>query len=148
MSTKEKALYFVAVKILLRDGENLLLIKDVFNDGWDIPGGRLTHSEFETPLLDVLARKMHEELGDNVRYDVDPVPKVHFRHQRIEAETGEVVRIFALGYEARYCGGTPVMGAHMDRYEWVNINAFDPAQYLRGGWLKGIEEYISLARNE
>ncbi|MEX0918303.1 MAG: NUDIX hydrolase [Candidatus Paceibacterota bacterium] len=142
MGTKEKALYFVAVKILLRDGDKLFLIKDVFDDGWDLPGGRIKHDEFDTPLLDIISRKMNEEVGTEVRYEIDPTPKVYFRHRRIEAETGEPVQIFALGYEATYRGGEPVMGDHMDRYEWVDVHTFTPETYLRGGWLKGVQEYL------
>ena len=62
-SLKEKDLYFVAVKALLRKGDKLLITKDIFKDGWDIPGGRIKPEEFETPLPDVMERKIREELG-------------------------------------------------------------------------------------
>ena len=143
MSTLEKDTYFVAVKVLLRDGDKLFLIKDIFNDGWDIPGGRIKKDEFETPLLDIVERKMKEEVSDEVKYEIDPVPKVYFRHERFEEGIDKTVRIFALGYEAKYLGGEPKMGEYMDRYEWVDVSKFKPEDYLRGGWLKGVKEYLN-----
>jgi|GEM_PF-2006610 len=50
-----KDVYFVAVKVLLRRGNELLITHDVF-DNWDIPGGRLKPDEFSAPLEDVIAR--------------------------------------------------------------------------------------------
>ena len=147
MSTKEKEQWFVAVKVFLRDDDKLLIIKDVFDDGWDLPGGRIKKDEFETPLLDIVRRKMNEEVGESVQYDINPQPKVFFRHERVEAETGEIVRIFALGYEAMYEGGEISLGKHMGAYEWIDVHAFEPKDYFRGGWLKGVEEYLELARN-
>lgn len=64
MSTAEKERRFVAVKVFLRDGDKLLILKDKFNDGWDLSGGRIKKDEFETPLLDVVKRKMVEEVGE------------------------------------------------------------------------------------
>jgi predicted RNA-binding protein len=41
MSAKEKERWFVAVKVFLRDGDKLLILKDIFDDGRDLPGGRI-----------------------------------------------------------------------------------------------------------
>lgn len=146
MSTQEKEQWFVAVKMFLRDGENLLILKDIFDDGWDLPGGRIRKNEFETPLPDIVARKMREEVGKEVVYKLNETPKIFFRHERTEAETGETVRIFAIGYEATYTSGTVTLGKHMDRYEWVDAKIFNAKDYFRGGWLKGVEEYQTLQK--
>ncbi len=137
----ERDLYFVAVKLLLRDGNKLLITHDVFGD-WDIPGGRIRKNEFEAPLESVINRKVKEELGSDVKYKLGK-PKVFFRHERKEQLLGEIVRIFAIGYEANYLSGEIQLGNHHDRYEWVNVKTFKPEQYFIGGWLKGIQEYTS-----
>lgn len=134
-----KDTYFVAAKVLLRRGDSLLLTHDVFGD-WDIPGGRIKPDEFETPIEDIIARKMHEELGEDVQYNLGD-PRVTFRHKRIEHSTNQEARIFAVGYEAEYISGDIVLGANHDNYEWVNVKTFEPGNYLTGGWLKGILEY-------
>src|ERR1700710_2668678 len=91
-----KALCFVAVKALVRRGPELLITHDVFGD-WDLPGGRLRVEDFDSPLEDVLRRKLSEELGAGFSYDVGR-PTVFFRHQRTEATpVGSEALIFAIG---------------------------------------------------
>jgi len=144
MGEPEKDLYFVAVKLLLRDGDKLLITHDIFGD-WDLPGGRIRKDEFDKPLEAVIERKINEELGPRVRYELDK-PKVFFRVERAENSLGgEKVRIFAVGYEAKYLGGEVGLGDHHDRMEWVDINSFEPEAYFTGGWLKGVQEYKELA---
>ncbi|HVX58403.1 MAG TPA: NUDIX domain-containing protein [Candidatus Saccharimonadales bacterium] len=146
MSESERDLYFVAVKLLLRDGDKLLITHDIFGS-WDIPGGRIKKFEFEAPLEEVIKRKMKEEIGEDVKYTVGPV-KVFFRHERKEMKIGELVRIFAIGYEGKYLGGEVRLGDHHDKYEWVDIKTFQPEDYFTGGWLKGIKEYQDIAKSE
>jgi 8-oxo-dGTP pyrophosphatase MutT (NUDIX family) len=144
MGEPEKDLYFVAVKLLLRDGDKLLITHDIFGD-WDLPGGRIRKDEFDKPLEAVIERKIKEELGPGVRYELG-APKVFFRVERAEHSLGgEKVRIFAVGYEAKYLGGEVGLGDHHDRMEWVDINSFEPEAYFTGGWLKGVQEYKELA---
>jgi 8-oxo-dGTP diphosphatase len=137
----DKDLYFVAVKLLLRDRNKLLITHDVFGD-WDIPGGRIKKDEFEAPLEAVIKRKVQEELGPDIKYKLGP-PKVFFRHERKEQRLGEIVRIFAIGYEAEYQEGEIQLGNHHDKLEWVDVKSFEPEDYFTGGWLKGVQEYIS-----
>lgn len=138
--------YFVAMKVLLRDGDKLLITHDIFGD-WDIPGGRIRASEFESSLESVIERKMHEELGENVKYQIGE-PRVFFRVARIEQATGEEVHIFAVGFEAQYLGGDIKLGEHHDRMEWVDVKTFEPGEYFSGGWLKGISEYKAQITSE
>ncbi len=138
----DKDLYFVAVKLLLRDGDKLLITHDVFGD-WDIPGGRIKKDEFNAPLEAVIKRKIKEELGPGVKYKLGKT-RVFFRHERKEQRLGEMVRIFAIGYEADYLGGEIQLGDHHDKSEWVDINGFKPEQYFTGGWLKGVQEYLKV----
>ena len=136
-----KDLYFVAVKLLLRRNNELLITHDIFGS-WDIPGGRIKPDEFEVPLEEVVARKMDEELGSKVNYELGK-PVVFFRHERIEKSTNEPVRIFALGYEAKYLDGEVQLGSNHDKYEWVDFASFKPEEYFTGGWLKGLQEYLT-----
>lgn len=138
----EKDLYFVAVKLLLRDGNKLLITHDIFGD-WDLPGGRIRKDEFGKPLKKVIGRKMHEELGGDVKYQVGS-PVVFFRVERKEHNRdGQLVRIFAVGYEAQYAGGKITLGDHHDKMEWVDVDIFKPGEYFTGGWLEGVKEYLA-----
>ncbi len=138
----EKDLYFVAVKLFLRDEDKLLIAHDVFGC-WDLPGGRIRKEEFNTPLESVIKRKMTEELGSQVVYELGAA-KVFFRVERPEHSLGgRLARIFAVGYDAKYLGGDVQLGRHHDRKEWVDVRTFNPDDYFTGGWLTGVKEYLS-----
>jgi 8-oxo-dGTP pyrophosphatase MutT (NUDIX family) len=142
MEAYDKDLYFVAVKLLIRDGDKLLITHDVFGF-WDLPGGRIKKDEFGTSLPAVIKRKMREELGEDFRYSVGE-PTVFFRVEREEhGLDNKKVRIFAVGYNARYEGGEIRLGDHHDQYEWVDVKSFKPEDYFVGGWLEGVKEYLA-----
>ncbi len=139
-----KDLYFVAVKVFLENEKGEFLItKDSFGC-WDIPGGRLRPEDFDVALEDVIARKMKEELGDEITFELGE-PVVHMRHERDEiVEEGETrkVRIFAVGYRAALQSGEIKLGKNHEGQIWVDPKTFDPSEYFTGGWLSGVEEYI------
>lgn len=137
---EQKDTYFVAVKALLRRGDDLLITHDIFGD-WDIPGGRIKPDEFDTPMQDVVRRKLSEELGADVSYKLGE-PKVFFRHERVERSTGQKARIFAVGYEAEYSSGRIILGGNHDEFRWVDTNNFVPDKFFTGGWLLGLKEYL------
>ncbi len=143
---EEKELYFVAVKVFLEDDFGKFLItKDKFGD-WDIPGGRLREMDFDISLDDVVARKMKEELGEELKYNLGE-PTVFMRHERNEFlpdGSRDLRRIFAVGYRAKYLGGEILLGTNHEKYEWVSKKDFNPEGYFTGGWLKGVKEYLSL----
>lgn len=142
-----KDLYFVAVKLFLRDGDKLLITHDVW-DAWDLVGGRLRREDFATPLEQVVKRKVTEELGEKVQYKLGR-PIVFFRHERKEAGLdGQLVRIFAVGYEAEYLSGDIKLWQHHDKMEWVDVATFKPENYFEGGWLKGVQEYLKIAKSK
>jgi 8-oxo-dGTP pyrophosphatase MutT (NUDIX family) len=143
MDSKSKDLYFVAVKLFIRDGDKLLIVHDIFGS-WDLPGGRIKKDEFNTPLVDVITRKIHEELGDNIKIEVGEPSNVFFRVERNEAGLdGQLVRIFAVGYDAKRVSDEVEIGKHMEKYEWVNIKTFKPEEYFESGWLTGMQEYLA-----
>lgn len=141
---KEKDQYFVAVKVFLEDKSGKLFIaKDKFGD-WDLPGGRLLPNEFNTALEKVVARKLKEELGSGIKYKLGN-PIVFMRHERNEIlanRKGGKRRIFAIGYKAKYMSGEIKLGRNHEAIKWVNLKSFKPERYFKGGWLKGIKEYI------
>lgn len=147
MNTYEKDIYFVAVKLFLRKGEKLLIAKDNFGD-WDLPGGRIKMNEFDEPLENILKRKIREELGSSIAIRVGKMPVVFMRHQRIEQSVGNpTVRIFALAYEGHIEAGDILLSSRHTEMLWVDPKTFKPEEYFTGGWLKGVQEYLSLARH-
>jgi 8-oxo-dGTP pyrophosphatase MutT (NUDIX family) len=141
-----KDLYFVAVKVFLEKAGKFLIFKDGF-DQWDLPGGRIKKDEFDTPLEQILARKISEELGD-IKYTLGK-PVVFMRHERVEEAPGNpTVRIFAVGYQAILGEGEVKMPSHHTEMLWVDPNNFKPEDYFTDGWLKGVKEYIVLRERD
>lgn len=139
----EKDTYFVAVKVFLEQDGKLLILKDNFGD-WDLPGGRIKKDEFDVPLDQVIKRKMSEELGDGIQYAIGK-PIVFMRHERREAAPGNpTVRIFAVGYEGMLTGGEIKTSERHPELLWVDPKTFQPENYFKGGWLKGVQEYLSI----
>lgn len=142
----DKDTYFVAVKALLRNGRDLLITHDIYGQ-WDLPGGRLRSDDFDASLDAVLERKLREELGDDFRYALR-APSVFFRHERSEHSLdGQRVRIFAVGFEADFLGGSIELGPHHDQYLWVDAATFSADDYFVDGWLKGLRTYQQRLRS-
>lgn len=143
MSSNEKDTYFVAVKVFLEKDGKLLILKDNFGD-WDLPGGRIKKDEFDKPLEEIIKRKMSEELGYEISYTIGK-PIVFMRHERVEQTDGSpTVRIFAIGYEGFLEKGEIKTSERHPVVMWVDPKDFKPEEYFRGGWLKGVQEYIEL----
>lgn len=145
--TSQKDSYFVAVKVFLEKDGKLLILKDNFGD-WDLPGGRIKKDEFNVPLEQIVRRKMSEELGDDIEYKIGK-PEIFMRHERQEASPGNpIVRIFALGYRSALGGGEIKLSPRHVEMKWVDLKAFDPKDYFTGGWLAGVEEYLSATASQ
>ena len=141
MSTDQKDLYFVAVKVFLEKDGQLLILKDNFGD-WDLPGGRIKRDEFAVPLEQIIQRKMTEELGSEITYTILK-PAVFMRHERVEAAPGNpAVRIFAVGYSASFNKGEIILSPRHTEMKWVDKKTFQPGDYFTGGWLRGVKEYL------
>jgi 8-oxo-dGTP pyrophosphatase MutT (NUDIX family) len=140
----DKDTYFVAVKALLRKGDELLIIKDKFGD-WDLPGGRIKKYEFNAKLEDVLQRKIKEELGSKIQYSIGE-PKAFYRVERIEALTNQLVHIFGVGFEVQYLDGPIKLSDLFEEYQWVNIKSFEPTKLQNNGWMRGLSEYLRKLR--
>jgi len=141
MNGKEKITPFFAYKVFLRDGDNLLITHDIFGD-WDLPGGRVQGGEFGGPHEEVIKRKIREELGDKVRYELGRFQTI-FQVTRHEHNLDKEVQILALGYAATYLGGEIRLGDHHDKMEWVNVTTFKPEDYFTDGWLVGVQAYLT-----
>ena len=140
--SEKKDEYLVAIKVLLRDGDKLLVTHDVFGQR-DIPGGRIRKDQFDTSNEDILDLKIREEIGYKAIYELGSI-KATFRVEREEAgRDGKVVRIFGVGYEAQYLGGDIEIGTYHDKYEWIDLKTVDLDDYkTESGWVHLLADYV------
>jgi hypothetical protein len=100
--------------------------------------------EFEAPLEKIITRKMSQEVGLEVQYEIGK-PLLFLRHERIEVAPGSpTVRIFAVGYPATWKSGEIKLSERHIEMLWADLKTFKPEQYFKGGWLKGVQEYLAI----
>ncbi len=107
--------YHVALKILLKRGDDYLFLTDAFDGFFDFPGGRIDDVEHLTSLPDIIAREVREELGENVRYTLGK-PIFQYRRHR-ESKNWHV---FVTVYEADYISGEITLSAEHSDFQWIH----------------------------
>ncbi len=142
--SSQKDTYFVAVKVFLEKDGKFFIFKDRFGD-WDLPGGRIKKDEFNAPLEDIIRRKMTEEIGSSVKYKIGK-PLLFMRHERTDKSSGNLSRIFAVGYQATFLNGEIKMSEQHTETLWADPKTFKPEKYFTDGWLTGVKEYLEIIR--
>ena len=116
---RDYAHYHVALKLVLKKGDLLLLLKSP-RGYLDLPGGRIDDIEDNTPLTEILAREVREELGEDIKYKLG---KPAFQFRRFFPNKGW--KIFLTAYEADYISGEVQISDEHDSFEWINPKEYD-----------------------
>lgn len=114
------AIYHVGLKILLRKGDEFLFLTHAVSKHFDLPGGHIDDVEHTTPLTDVIAREVGEELGEEIKYKLGK-PMFQFRGH-FESKG---LRIFFTVYEAEYLSGEIQLSSEHSNYQWINPRKID-----------------------
>lgn len=112
-------LFTVTVKAFLRDDDKVLLLKSI--DGkYDLPGGRIDEGEESLPLKAILRRELGEELGDNVKIEIEKLFDVWlYKHEKFGHR-------FSVGFLCKFLGGKIKLdGKEYAEYVWVNRQELD-----------------------
>jgi len=142
-------LFQVTQKLLITDDQNqLLILKAVIGDFYDLPGGRLNLQEFNVSLPQCLEREVVEELGTEVKLEIEyqPVAVEPGVLWDKHLQTDHYRRIFILGYKAKYLGGEIKLSDEHEFYKWVDIDCFDPRGLFRPGHEQVVEEFLHQQR--
>lgn len=116
---RDYANYHVALKILLRKGDEILFLKSP-HKFLDFPGGRIDNVEDTTPIPDVIAREIREELGESIKYKLG---KPLFQFRRFFPNIGW--RIFLTVYSAEYISGDIQISDEHSEYLWINPKEYE-----------------------
>lgn len=118
MEESKRALLQVSLKILLSNGEKVLLTKG-FEGDIDLPGGRIEVGEEETPLEDIIVREVKEELGQDVEFRLGPPLFVNRVFRRVDKRL-----IFVVVFDAKYISGNITLSDEHKSYEWVDRESY------------------------
>jgi 8-oxo-dGTP pyrophosphatase MutT (NUDIX family) len=138
---KEFAIYHASLKILLRKGDSFLFLTNARLGFLDLPGGRIDAAEHETPLEDILAREIVEELGGNLKYTVG-TPIFQYR----AAMDGANIMITV--YEADYLEGALVLSREHSGARWLKPEDIDFGRenFVNGETRAAFEKYFKEKR--
>ena len=104
----------VSVKVVLLRGDDLLVLSDAGTGVGDLPGGRLEPGEVGGDWRAALLREIAEELGPDVRCELEPWPRLAFPH-RIASTGEEAVGVIYVG---RWLAGEPILSDEHDGLTW------------------------------
>ena len=135
---RDYGIFHVGLKVLLRKEDTYLFLKTQ-RGHLDLPGGRIDNVEYETPLSEVLAREIREELGE-ITYKVG---KPVFQYRRHSNATG--VYVFITVYEAEFLSGKIRLSQEHSDYEWINpkTHAFMIEEFYHEEELAAFKKYFS-----
>ena len=107
--------YQVSLKLLLKRGRSVLLLRLTSNNCWDLPGGRIDAVEGRTPLEKILAREIREELGPTLRYQLGQ-PLFQFRRWVPVFHTYNFLTVYA----GKYLRGDVRLSPEHRSWQWLN----------------------------
>ena len=115
IAKKAYATYNVAMKILLKRGEEYLFLVDSTGQRLDLPGGRIDEDEHLVSLEKILGREVWEELGSDLKYKLGN-PIFQFR-RHFEKKN---MHVFITVYEAEYLSGEINLSPEHCEYRWID----------------------------
>lgn len=121
---RDYGIFQVGLKVLLRKGGKVLLLRMNDDDQWlDLPGGRIDNVEYRMPFEKIIAREVREELGPKIKYVLGR-PLFHFRRAR-RGNRAHPKFVFLVVYDAQWKSGEVKLSAEHRAYEWI-----DPGKYI------------------
>lgn len=142
----ENALFFVSLKIILRNSDgSILLLKlpptSAMAGYYDLPGGRIHKGEEKIPLSNTIARELKEEVG-NIIFKLSETPVAVSRHFYISKKTGVEQNLFWVFFEAQYIDGEIKVSEEHTKYKWVRITKNNIGKFFIKGALEGMRSYL------
>ena len=112
---RDFGVFHVALKVLLRKGNEVLFLRTSDVGGLDLPGGRIDNIEMQTPLEKIIAREVREEIGPTVKYKLKK-PVFQFRRY----VPARKIYNFLTVYEATFLSGRIRLSSEHTSYRWIN----------------------------
>jgi 8-oxo-dGTP diphosphatase len=128
----------ITQKLFLRDGNNLLIMKDKKSGFGDLPGGRMTEDEFFQDWKISLKRELVEEMGNEFSYEMDSKPFMIHKHRVTEGNHPCII----IGYKGIFKGGKIIISDEHDFLNWVDVKTYNPDQLFADYMLDVVKLYL------
>lgn len=144
----KNALFDVSLKAIIKDDQGRILLLKMPDDSrmagyYDLPGGRIQELEKTMPISQILQRELIEEIGPNIKLEINEVPVSVGRDPYISRDTGNEKWIFLVFFEAKYLGGEVVISDEHKEYCWQKVDRDNLSKLFVGGFLEGMASYIT-----
>lgn len=140
MEQNEK-LFYVGLKAFIASGDKLLIFREAEYPNapgvrkWEIPGGRIQHSEIKYALIDVLLREVREECGESLQIKVGEMFYA-FRRQFPDGSW-----VFLAGYDCQYISGEVKLSHEHTDFAWIEEKDLRKYDFVNG-YKEAITEYF------
>ena len=134
----EHGFFQITQKAFIRNGNNLLVMKDRKSGEGDLPGGRMNEDEFYNDWLWSLKREISEELGQEIKLEINPEIILIHKH-RVNLGNHPCV---ILGYHVEYLSGEIQISDEHDFFKWVDVRTFQPEELFSEYMLEAVQLYL------
>lgn len=138
--TKKDQNFNVGLKAFIRNGDAFLALKDAYSEFWDIPGGRIEGSEIDQPVAECLRRELLEELGLNLRFQIDGLFDVCKFRVQSNNKIAPNLNLFLVFYTATFQSGEIIINEESVKYEWLDRMTYQACNF--GGQKKIVDQYV------
>jgi 8-oxo-dGTP diphosphatase len=107
--------FYVGIKAIIRDGDNVLLLKHAKKGFWDVPGGRIDGDE---SFHDTLKRELNEELPGIKNPKISQFITASRIPVNLDGDTGLVLLFFDVS--AQFPSGITISEEHSE-YRWTPL---------------------------
>jgi len=137
----------VSLKLVLENEEGEILGMKCQNEGYlagyyDLPGGRINPDELQAPFEQIIDREVTEEVGSDVKYEIEPRPISISKQPFFSQTLGRDNCMFMVFFKAKYLSGEIEISEEHIGYKWLDLKKEPAEKYFTGGFLDGIKGYL------
>ena len=128
----------ISVKGIVFDKGRVWLRKNERNE-WELPGGKLSEGEEQTPLEESLRREIEEELGKNIRVKIENVVDIVRRPWNKPGAQANLV--FLATFRCTYISGDITLSDENHAFAWVTKDELKNYEFI-SGYLPVLENFF------
>ena len=113
----DDCLYRVAIRVLIVQGDKVLLVKEADDDWWALPGGGVDHGE---TVESTLVREVEEELGVPAKAVVSDLEIVYYNIGKVVNAVPRMNLFFKAAVPEELLGKT----SHIAQWKWFTKDEF------------------------
>lgn len=136
----EPGFFQITLKVFLVKDNQFLILRDAIAQTGDLPGGRLSQTEFYQSWNDAIRRELREELGPAVQYTLHESSLFHFPHRILSAQTDAL----GIAFRADYQAGLIQISDEHDYFAWVPLDSYDPTGFFAPSMAAAVRQFQAL----